>query len=63
MTNFRRNECCFEVKPKDVFSVTLTIIHNKGTASTEVKEFQVPGTCTCTLLCSFVYVHLIIMYY
>ena len=49
VTDLRREACCFEVKPKDVFSVTLIIIHNKGTASTEVKEFEVPGTCTCTI--------------
>ena len=52
VTDFRREECCFEVKPNNVFSVKLTIIHNKGLASTEAKACLVPGTCTCTFTCT-----------
>ena len=44
VTDFRREECSFKVKPKDVISVTLTIIHNKGLASAEAKACLVPGT-------------------
>ena len=50
MTDFRREECLFEVKPKDVFLVTLTIIHNKGMAFTEAKKCLVPGTCRCIIM-------------
>ena len=47
VTDFKIEEESFKVKPNNFFSVTLSIIHNKGTAFTKM-QFEVPGTCTCT---------------